>query len=65
MYPTNFDIDQHEELVLEIERLKLINEKLKQLIQQANNYLAGGGLGATSVQRAAELWRRMHEERRN
>ena len=62
LYTTNFDMDQHEELVLEIEYLKSENEELKQLIQQANNYLSGGGCGGSSVQRAAELWRKMYEE---
>ena len=61
LYTTNFDMDQHEEIVLELEYLKSENEELKQLIQQANNYLSGGGWGA-SVQRAAELWRKLHEE---
>jgi hypothetical protein len=61
-YSTNFDMNQHEELVLEIEYLKLENKQLKQLIQLANNYLSGHGCGGDSVQRAAELWRKIHEE---
>jgi len=31
----------------------------REMIQAANNYLAGGGCGGSSVQRAAELWKEM------
>lgn len=61
-YITNFEIGQHEELVLEIEYLRLEIKQLKQLISEANNYLSGHGCGGDSVQKAAELWRKMHEE---
>ena len=33
-------------------------DKNETLIQDANNYLSQGGMGATSVKKAAELWRR-------
>jgi len=34
-------------------------EGLRGLVRSANNYLSGGGCGASSVQRAAELWEKM------
>jgi len=49
---------QLDPLILKEELSDLIEEVeiLQQQIQHANNYLSGGGCGARSVQRAAELW---------
>lgn len=56
-----YDRLKYDYLKNEIIKLRSENEELKKLIQQANNYLSGGGWGA-SVQRAAELWRKLYEE---
>ena len=42
-------------------RTPMVKEN-SQLISDANNYLSGGGCGATSVQKAAELYRGMKKE---
>ena len=59
-YKTAVDT-QLDPLILKEELSDLIEEVeiLNQQIQHANNYLSGGGCGAVSVQRAAELWRRV------
>ena len=38
-------------------------ESLKKTVQDANNYLSGGGCGARSVQHAAELWEKMRNNK--
>lgn len=46
-------------LVGELNQTRKELESLKDKVQQANNYLSGGGCGAKSVQHAAELWGRV------
>ena len=62
-YKTAVDT-QLDPLILKEELSYLIEEVeiLKQQIQHANNYLSGGGCGAGSVQRAAELYRCIKNE---
>ncbi|MEA1885072.1 MAG: hypothetical protein U9N62_11220 [Thermotogota bacterium] len=46
-------------VMLVVIRLKERLTETERLIQDANNYLAGGGFGAKSVQHAAELFGKM------